>query len=354
VAVIGCGGISHEHLDHLSRAETVHLAAVCDRSPALADLARDRYGAGSAWTDTDEMLAAIRPDVVHVLTPPDTHVELARRALEAGAHVICEKPLAPSLDETRSLLDTAAACGRRVVESRNLLFNDGVIEMDRRIAAGQVGEVREVDVALSLDLSAGGLADAGLRLPGGAAHDFLPHLAYLFLHFVGDPDHVEEVTGRASNLSGTTAVGIDHVDVLVRAARRRGRIEIAPDLEPAAFRLVVRGTRGSVETDLFHPHLRHEGHPFVGKRAPLGQVVSGAQLVVAGFRGAKDKLLQHGTYHGVPRMLDAVYEALSTDAPLPVHPRQMLSSARLIDQIVALAPERSHHRTAERLMEVAS
>jgi predicted dehydrogenase len=341
-AVIGCGGISHQHLEplvHLSNAGSLRLEAVCDRSSALADLARDRYGAAQAFTDADDMLSTVRPDIVHVLTPPNTHVDLATRALRAGAHVICEKPLAPSFAETQAVLDTAAGQQRAVIETRNYLYNDGVIELDRRIVEGQIGDVREIEAALSLDLAEGALVDAGLRLPGGAAHDFLPHLASLFVHFAEHIDEVDEVCGRVDNLSAKPTVGIDHVDVLVSAGGRRGRLKISPDVAPDSFRIYLRGTRGSLEADLFQPYLRHEGAPFVGKRAALGHIVGGVNLAAAGFRSAKDKLLQHDTYHGVARMLGTVYTALADGSPLPIRPPHMLASARLVDQILALADD---------------
>jgi predicted dehydrogenase len=336
-AVIGCGGISHEHLNHLSSSPRAQLVAVCDRSPALAELACRRYGADQATTDADEMLATVRPDVVHVLTPPNTHVALVQLALEAGAHVICEKPLAPSAADTSALMDTAAACGRAVVESRNYLFNDVVVDIERHIRNGALADVREVDVALSLDLSAGSLADAGLRLRGGAAHDFLPHMVSLFLRLAGHRGDVDRVAGTVGRLSDHPDIGVDHVDVVVTAGSRRGHLRISPDVQPDSFRLIVRGTAGTVEADLFQPYLRHEGPPFVGKRAPLGHLVTGMRFATAGFTSAKDKLLQHGSYHGVARMLDAIYDALASGSPLPIQPHDMEASAMLIDRILDLA-----------------
>jgi predicted dehydrogenase len=335
-AVVGCGAISHEHLSFLSVADWIRLDAVCDLSPALTELARQRYGAGAAYTDIDEMLEVVRPDVVHVLTPASSHVDMVRRCLKAGAHVICEKPLALSASETRAILDEAEASGRVVVETRNLLFNDVVLELDRRIAADQIGQVREVEIALSIDLTRGTLADTGYRLPLGAAHDFMPHLAYLFLHFLDLTGDVDEVMGRVSNLSGHPGVGVDHVDVLISAGDRRGRIKVASDLGPDSFRLMVRGADGVLEAELYQPFVRHEGPPFIGKKAPLGQMVSGVQMAWSGVRNAKDKLLQHGTYHGVPRMLDAVYGALAQGVRPPIEPHHVLASAILVDRIAEL------------------
>jgi predicted dehydrogenase len=291
------------------------------------------------------MLGEVRPDVVHVLTPPQTHDSIVRMSLEAGAHVICEKPMTGSAVETEALLQEARKRKRMLFESRNLLFNDVAIAIDRLIAGGRLGSVHEVDVLLTLDLTAGPFGDLnlsgpGVALPGGAAHDFLPHLAYLFLHFGGSPGDVDQVRGFLENRSGNPRVGYDHLDALIEAGEVRGRLRIASDLAPPAFRLVVRGTERSVETDFYNPFLRIEGGTNVGKRAPLEQIGSGVKLARAGVRNFVDKVRQHGTYHGMPRMLEAIYRSLQTGEATPIIEADMVATARLVDRLVALSKTR--------------
>jgi predicted dehydrogenase len=340
-AVIGCGAIAHEHLSYLSSSPRVELAAVCDSSEATASFMRDRFRAGGSFTDAASMLEEARPDVVHVLTPPQTHVALVTMCVDAGAHVICEKPMTASAGETERLLSDARRRGRALIESRNLLFNDLAIAIDQLAAGGKLGSVREVDVLLSLDLTAGPFGDLnlsgpGAHLPGGAVHDFLPHLAYLFLHFVERREAIDNVSGFLENRSGNARVGYDHLDVLIEACDVRGRLRIASDIAPPAFRLVVRGTERSVEGDFYNPFLRIEGGANVGKRAPLEQIGSGLKLARAGVTNFFDKVRQHGTYHGMPRMLDSIYRALQAGEEAPISEADMIATARLVDRIVAL------------------
>ena len=341
-AVIGCGAIAHEHLGFLAKSPLVELVGVCDTSPIAASFTKDRFGAGASYTDASIMLNEVRPDVVHILTPPQTHASLIRMSLEAGAHVICEKPMTGRADETEALLAEARARGRMLVESRNLLFNDVTQAIDRLRQQGKLGLVREVDVLLSLDLTAGPFGDLnldgpGVALPAGAVHDFLPHLAYLFLHFSEDPAEIENVAGFLENRSGNSRVGYDHLDALIETTNGRGRLRIASDLSPPAFRLIVRGTERSVETDFYNPFLRIEGGENVGKRAPLEQIGSGLGLARAGFRNFMDKVRQHGTYQGMPRMLDAVYRAIGSGGEPPIQESDVIATARLVDRIVKLA-----------------
>ena len=107
----------------------------------------------------------------------------------------------------------------------------------------------------------------------------------------------------------------------------------------AGDRVVVRGTEASVETDLYNPFMRFEGAPDTGKRFPLGQMRAGLGLVRAGVANLRNKIGQHGTTHGLPRMLAATYAAIREGRTPPITPREMLATARLTDQIVALAKQ---------------
>ena len=338
-AVVGCGAIADEHLRFLSTSPLADLTAVCDASLALAEIAKVRHGAPRAFDDLDDLLASETLDVLHVLTPAATHPVIVRSALGLGVHVVCEKPLAPDAGETRALLDLARTRRRTVVETRNLLYNDIIGSVDRAIAAGSVGDIREIDVSLSLPLGDADVPPAGTGLPGGVAHDYLPHLAYVLLHFAPPSATVGQVTGVMHNLSGRRDIGFDHVDVLVGLNGVRGRLRISPDIAPDALRLVLRGSRGSLEADLYQPYLRREGGPWTGSLSPLNRFAEGAQLIIAGSRGVRDKLMQHGSYHGMPRNLAAVYKALTAGQPSPVSEEEMVASASLIDRIVALAGE---------------
>lgn len=344
-AVIGCGGIANEHLPFLARSPLLRLVGVCDTSKATAQFAHQRFGASDWFLDAGEMLAATKPDVVHVLTPPQTHAALASLSLKAGAHVVCEKPMTASADETAKLLTLAQKQGKWLIESRNLLFNDIVLKIDALRDESVLGDVREIDLLLSLDLNAGPFGDLnlegpGVQLPGGAVQDFLPHLAYLFLHFSGCAGPVDTVQGTLDNLSGNARVGSDHLDALVTAGNCRGRLRIASDLKPDMFRLIVRGTKALVESDFYNPFLRLQRSEDSGKMAPFEQVRSGLRLAKAGFGNLRDKVLQHGTYHGMPRMLEAIYQALSDGRDAPIAAADIAATAQLVDRLVGLGSKK--------------
>src|SRR5215210_9571217 len=114
VAVVGLGNAGH----------TLHLPALAGMTSATVVGAVDpdedrRERAASAWkvpvfAAFDEMLAAAKPNVVVIGTPPDSHSDYCRRSFTAGAHVICEKPFTSSIDEANQVIAAATAANRRV------------------------------------------------------------------------------------------------------------------------------------------------------------------------------------------------------------------------------------------------
>jgi predicted dehydrogenase len=339
-AVIGCGAIAYEHLPFLATSPRVELVGVCDRSPAMAHAASERFGKAPVFTDIGTLIEAARPDVVHVLTPPSSHVDIIRLLLAGGANIICEKPMTGDAQTTEMLLKEAKSAGAILTESRNLLFNDDIIELRSWIAEGRLGNVVECDILLSLNFLAGpfgdpNLAGTAIGLPGGAVHDFLPHLVYLFLALTGAKGACD-VYGTLKNRSGNPRAEFDHIDALIDFGSCRGRLRVATDCAPDSFEVVVRGSKGTAQTDLYNPALLFAGPPNIGKRAPLAQISAGKRLVRAGLSNFRNKVMQHGTMHGMPRMLDAIYTAIAAKQTLPFSDAELLETARLTDQLVAL------------------
>ena len=96
VGIIGCGGIAFgKHLPSLKKLPQVEMVALCDLELERAEKAKKEYGTEDAqiFTDYKELLA-LDLDVVHVLTPNNTHATISIAAMESDKHVMCEKPMA--------------------------------------------------------------------------------------------------------------------------------------------------------------------------------------------------------------------------------------------------------------------
>jgi predicted dehydrogenase len=346
VGVVGAGGIAPEHLRVLSARPDVLLVGIADRSPATARWAAEQWDA-QGWVTDHTALLAQGIDVLHVLTPPESHAAIARDALEAGAHVLVEKPLVPTRTELTALHEVAERTGHWLLEDHNYRWNDGVQWLLGLVADGALGEVRDVEVAMALPIRAGGaFADHHLpspahRLPAGVLHDFLPHLAYLALLFAPGAQEASRLAAVWSNLGGEDGLWrADDLDALVVHGPVHVRLRFSSHTSPDRFAVTVRGTGGDATVDLFQPYERSRlARPVGAQLTPLvNQASNGLRLVRQTGRNFRDKIAQHTPYHGMHTFLGLVYDALRDGAPPPLSFAEIDACALLVDRLAAELP----------------
>jgi predicted dehydrogenase len=116
---IGAGYFAPFQYEAWTRIPDVTIAAISNRTEASARELMDRYGVARYYADWREMIDAERPDFVDIITPPDTHEEMCAYAAARGVHIICQKPLATTLAESRRIVENAAAAGVRCMVHEN-------------------------------------------------------------------------------------------------------------------------------------------------------------------------------------------------------------------------------------------
>lgn len=109
VAIVGCGQIADGHVSEIQKLGDAAVLAVCDSEPLMAEQLAVRYGVPRWFSDYAAMLEEVRPDVVHICTPPASHLALTRAAVDAGCHVYVEKPLALDYQESVALVELSCA-----------------------------------------------------------------------------------------------------------------------------------------------------------------------------------------------------------------------------------------------------
>ena len=344
-AIIGTGNISEEHLSALRRMPSVNVVAVCDLSPAVARYSADRFGVEHAYTDYRKMLAELSPDVVHVLTPPQTHVAVVTDCLNAGVHVIVEKPVAPDNAGFQELWALAQKKQRCLIEDQNYRFNEPVRAIERLVGQGRLGHVRAVDVRMDLGIRArdGRYVDTNLphpshQMPAGVIHEFITHLCYLALRFAPDGplDHAT-VTAMWHNYGGGDLFKYDDLDAVVLVGDVHMRIRFSCRTGPDRFVVAVEGSKGHACCDLFQPNVQVVV-PRVGGRqlSPLvNQFVNGRGLIASSMRNLVNKIMQRTPYEGLHRLLTQTYQALEKNEPPPVSYQDMNRASQLVDLLVA-------------------
>ncbi|MEZ3161600.1 Gfo/Idh/MocA family oxidoreductase [Microbacterium sp. BWT-B31] len=208
------------------------MAVVVGRNAQAAAEAAEKWGWSESATDWREVIGRDDIDIVDIVTPGDTHAEIAITALEAGKHVLCEKPLANTVAEARAMTDAAAAAsarGARAMVGFTYRRVPAVTLMRELIAAGKVGRVQQVRAAYRQDWLVDPAVPLAWRLQkehagSGALGDIGAHIIDMTQFVTGlAVDSVSGVLdtivrqrpllGSGSGLSGTAAEGFGEVTV---------------------------------------------------------------------------------------------------------------------------------------------
>ncbi|MCZ0963354.1 Gfo/Idh/MocA family protein [Paracoccus benzoatiresistens] len=147
VGIAGAGAISPFHLVGWQQAERVEIVAISDPDRAKAQALANRFSVGSVHSDTAEMLARADLDVLDVIAPVGQHAPLVRLAADHGVHVVCQKPMTPTVAEAEALI---AEVGDRIrfCVHENYRFRPHYAEVRDWIAAGRIGDLQHVRLAM--------------------------------------------------------------------------------------------------------------------------------------------------------------------------------------------------------------
>lgn len=143
-AIVGCGGIANSsHLPAVERLDNVDIVAVCDINEEWARAASGKYG-GKVFTNLDEMLDKMKPEIVDVCTNEPYHRPVVEKALEAGADVICEKTMADTIENAQAMLDAVERTGKRLAINYNYRWLSSNMVLRQMIENGDLGDIRYI------------------------------------------------------------------------------------------------------------------------------------------------------------------------------------------------------------------
>jgi len=253
LGIIGCGKVTTMfHLKSIKEVEEVTVTAVADLDRARMEDVRRKAGAERGYTDPKELLADPEVEAVAINTPPRFHEDLALEAIEAGKHVLCEKPLAQSIGGCRRIGDAQIGTELVVLPVHNYAFTPCLVSAQELIEKGEIGTLQEIDVRFDNNLwSYGAKTDFRTKEMYGIVEDILPHTLSV-VQVLSDP--VSEVTEAKGwkkkypvldNISLTVATG--------SGVTVRGEMNWT-SLIPG-FTVKATGEEGSIHIDLMKaPH----------------------------------------------------------------------------------------------------
>ena len=246
VGLLGAGGIAAAHAQALRSLPGVELVGIADVDGDKARRLAERVGAGGWFGSLLDLFAGARPDVVHVLLPPDLHARFAIEAMAGGAHVLVEKPLCVSDEECRAVEAAARQFGRIVAVNHNVTFEPTYVRLLEAIRARRIGAVQHVAVYWSVPFGDNTFGQPLFRRIGGAAHilETGPHPLSLAVRLVG------EARAAAAMMTSQLRPEADTWQLALQCERGTAQCFIGIARPFTETRVRVLGEDGVAEADL--------------------------------------------------------------------------------------------------------
>lgn len=357
VAVVGCGKIADGHVEEIAKLPALaSVVAVCDREPLMAEQLAMRYGVARHYGDLDALLEQERPDVVHITTPPQSHLALALRVMDAGCHVYVEKPLTLCHADSLRLVEHAERTGRRMTVGYTYLFDPPAVALRELVERGTLGDVVHVESVYGYDLS-GAFGRALLSdpahwvhgLPGRLFHNNIDHLVNKLLEFVDDERPlvmVDAWTRREERFGDARDALQDELRVFLRGSRVSAQGTFSSHARPVMHALRVFGTRNTAHADFVARTVVLESPPRIP--SAIGRLLpafSGAgQLTREGLRNLRRFARSDFQFFaGLKELFSRFYRCIQDGTPPPIAHRDILRASWLLDEIFSQArarPER--------------
>ena len=249
IAVVGCGRISRNHFDAIAKVDSLELAAVCDILPERAREAAGRYGV-PGFESLDEMLASVRCDAVALCTPSGLHPKHGILAARAGKHVICEKPMAISLEAADELVNECYAAGVQLFVGKQNRLTPAIQLLKRAIDRERFGRISVANTTVRWTRPQEYYDQAPWRgtweFDGGAIMNQASHYVDLIQWLIGP---VESVMAKTATLARHIETEDTGVAVLRFRSGALGVIEVTMLTYPKNLEgsITILGEKGSVQ-----------------------------------------------------------------------------------------------------------
>ncbi|NEN84945.1 Gfo/Idh/MocA family protein [Paenibacillus elgii] len=140
VAVLGCGTMGMTHIENFDKMSSVELVAIFDTNELLANQVAEQY-LTTAYTSFEDMMKEKKPDVVSICLPTNFHKEYVLKIADKGSHVICEKPIAPSMEDAIEMVKYCEDKGVRLFIGHVVRFFPNYVDIAKKVKAGLIGDV---------------------------------------------------------------------------------------------------------------------------------------------------------------------------------------------------------------------
>lgn len=348
IAIVGCGKMADQHAVQIRKITDAKLVAVCDAEPLMAGQLAERFRVPKWFTNLDEMLAAERPDVVHVTTPPQSHLEIGKKCLNAGASAYIEKPFTLNTADAEELIDVANRNGVKLTAGHNAQFTHAMKEMRRLVTGGFLGErVVHIESLYCYDLGDPAYAKALLgdsdhwarKLPGSLLQNIISHGVARIAEFMKGDNIVVSAQAFSSPFLQEIGQGdiIDELRLIIRDDyATTAHFTFSSQISPTQHQFRLYGKKRSLVIDDDHEVvLRIDNKEYKSYLRFFVPPIGFARQYVGNLARNVSKFLRND-FHlpndaGLLTLISAFYKSVKDGAPLPISYSEILLTSRIMD-----------------------
>jgi predicted dehydrogenase/nucleoside-diphosphate-sugar epimerase len=314
------------------------VVGICDTDLTKAKEVAAKHGIPGVYRSLAEMAAA-KPDVIHILTPPSSHCALTLEALDMGCHVFVEKPMAETVEECDHMIARAKEKGLVLSVNHSARFDPVVLKADEIVKAGTIGDVLAVHFIRSSDYPpyAGGPLPPPYRQGSYPFRDLGVHGLYLLELFLG-PIRKLEVTWRGSGRDPMLALDEWRANAL--SDKGSGYMFLSWNTRPIQNELWIHGTKGVIHVDCFLQTCELSG--VLPGPKQIGMVIAGTINAAKKLWNVPFNMFRFITGSlkpspGIFRGVQDYYRALEAGKPAPVDPEEGRRMIAMVEEAVAPA-----------------
>ncbi len=359
--IVGCGKIADQHATKIQRMQDCRLVGVCDSEELMAKQLYERYHVDSYYSDLEKFLEHAKPDVVHITTPAQSHYEIGKKCLLSGCHVYIEKPFTLHYSEAQDLIALAEKNRLKLTVGHNLQFSHAMNRMRNLVHEGYLGGLPiHMESYYFYDFGDERYAKALLgdkehwvrKLPGKLLHNLISHGISKIAEFIQTDEPTVIVHGSASPFLRRLGENdlIDELRVIVSDERGTSAyFTFSSQIRPVMRHFRIYGSKNAIivdddnQTVIKVPGKKYKS--FLNQFVPP---LDYARQYLANFRFNIMRFLRkdfHSDY-GMKHLIEAFYCAIAESCPLPLTFKEILITAKIMDEIfVQLNNE--NHETAD-------
>lgn len=324
VAIFGCGKMGLHHVKAISLRSRSQLVGVADPRADSEKLSPLLPSDCKIYKNPQELLESLRPDVVHIVTPPDTHTNLAKLAIEYGANIYVEKPFALKATEAETVIELAKSRGLLVCAAHQVLFQKTAQQFQQILH--EIDEIIHIESYFSFKTARKNMP------PIEQVIDILPHPVYLMLRAFDNVDH------NSAKPLKICSMKVDHrgeVRVIVEKGSAVGTLIVTLEGRPVESYLKIVGRNGSINADFV----------LSGVTKLAGPGSSAISAVLKPYRVAYQTCLntsgnilgmifkKQKSYSGLAEIIEDFHTSIQEKLPSPVSSSSILETVKFCEMI---------------------